>query len=198
MKVAPVSLEGRLVRMEPLTTAHTDRLLEVALEPELWTWTLNVVRSRDELAEYLATALAEQAAGTSLPFAVIDKATGKAVGSTRFGNIEPAHRRLEIGWTWYGTKYQRTGVNTECKLLLLTHAFETLGARRVELKTDALNAKSRAAIERIGATLEGIFRKHGIAAGGRNRDTAYYSIIDDEWPAVKAKLEAFRAATPRA
>src|SRR5205085_10708707 len=113
-----------------------------------------------------------------------------AIGSTRYGNIERSHKRLEIGWTWYGRAFQRTGVNTESKLLLLTHAFETLGANRVELKTDALNERSRAAILRIGAREEGIFRHHMITANGRIRHTVYFSIIDAEWPAAKARLEA--------
>jgi RimJ/RimL family protein N-acetyltransferase len=185
-----VTLEGRIVRLEPLTIDHTDALAEVALAPELWRWTLNFVANTDDLRDYIATAVAEREAGKSLPFAVIEKATGKAVGSTRFGNIELAMKRLEIGWTWYGTFYQRTGVNTETKLLLLTHAFETLGMQRVELKTDALNAKSRAGIERIGAKFEGTFRKHGIAWDGHIRDTVYYSIVDDEWPSVRAALQA--------
>ena len=190
MTPEPVTLEGRLVRLEPLTMAHADALAEVAFDPDLWRWTLNVIATKDELRAYLATALEEQAAGTSVPFVVIEKATGKAIGSTRYGNIERRHRRLEIGWTWYGTAYQRTGVNTECKLLLLTHAFETLGAVRVELKTSALTAPSRAAIRRLGAREEGILRKHAIANNGVPRDTVYYSIIDDEWPAVKAGLAA--------
>ncbi len=186
----PVVLEGRLVRLEPLTRAHAEALLGVALEPDLWKWTLTGVGNLDELRAYIDTALAEQAAGKALPFAVIERASGHAIGSTRYANIEPAHRRLEIGWTWYGRAYQRTGVNSECKLLLLTHAFEVLKYQRVEFKTDALNAKSRAALLRIGAREEGIFRKHGIATSGRIRDTAWYSIVDDEWPGVRTRLIA--------
>ena len=170
--------------------AHTDALAEVGLAPELWRWTLTLISTRDELRDYIATAVEERDAGKSLPFVVIEKATGKAIGSTRYGNIDMAHKRLEIGWTWYGTAYQRTGVNTETKLLLLTHAFETLGMRRVELKTNSMNAKSRAGIERIGAKHEGTFRKHGISWDGTNRDTVYYSIIDDEWPEAKWRLAA--------
>jgi RimJ/RimL family protein N-acetyltransferase len=187
-----VTLEGRIVRLEPLTMAHVDPLAEIGLAPELWRWTLTFIANKDDLRDYVAAAVAEREAGKSLPFAVIERATGKAVGSTRFANIDLAHGRMEIGWTWYGTAYQRTGVNTETKLLLLTHAFETLGCRRIELKTDSLNAKSRAGIERIGAKLEGIFRKHGLAWDGHIRDTVYYSIIDDEWPGVKAALVAKR------
>ena len=189
MQVAPVTLEGRLVRLEPLSLGHYEALCAVGLEPSLWKWTLTTIRTPEDLRGYLDTALAEQAAGKSLPFAIVEKESGRAIGSTRYANIEPAHRRLEIGWTWYGTAWQRTGCNTECKLLLLTHAFEVLKCQRVELKTDALNARSRTAILRIGATEEGTFRKHGIADTGRVRDTTWFSILDSEWPAVKARLE---------
>lgn len=137
---------------------------------------------------YVTTALDELQRGVSLPFVIVDQASGQIIGSTRYGNIEVAHRRLEIGWTWLTPAFQRSRANTEAKLLLLTHAFEILGMHRVELKTDALNAKSRAAIGRIGATQEGIFRRHMITASGRVRDTVYFSIIDSEWPAIKAKL----------
>ena len=142
----PVTLEGRIVRLEPLTIDHTDALAEIALAPELWRWTLNLVGNKDDLRDYVATAVAEREAGKSLPFAVIDKATGKAVGSTRYGNIDLPMKRLEIGWTWYGLAYQRTGVNTETKLLLLMHAFETLGMQRVEL-----SRQPRLTCGRVGA-----------------------------------------------
>ena len=188
-KPVPVTLEGRYVRLESLRPDHVDALVDVAVAPELWRWTLNVVRNADDLRDYFTPAFEEQAAGKAVPFAVIERATGRAIGSTRFANIDVANGRMEIGWTWYGTAYQRTGVNTECKLLLLTHAFEALGAQRVELKTDALNVKSRAAMERIGATFEGIHRKWGVAWDGHIRDTAWYSVVDDEWPAVKAGLQ---------
>jgi len=184
----PVTLTGRVVRLEPLGLAHHADLLRVALEPSLWKYTWSAVSNAEDLESYIKTALLEQAAGRSLPFATIDLDSGRAIGSTRYGNIEPAHRRLEIGWTWLGTAYQRTGANTEAKLLQLTHAFETLKYQRVEFKTDATNEASRAALLRIGATFEGIFRKHGVAAGGRIRDTAWYSIIDDDWPVAKQKL----------
>lgn len=189
MTLQPVTLVGRIIRLEPLSLTHHEDLLRVALEPVLWRHTWSSVASAEDLEHYIKVALLEQDAGRSLPFATIDLASGRAIGSTRFGNIEPVHRRLEIGWTWLGTVYQRTGANTEAKLLQLTHAFETLKYQRVEFKTDATNVKSRAALERIGATFEGIRRKHGIAAGGRVRDTAWYSIIDDEWPAVKPRLQ---------
>ena len=192
MQIEPVVLEGRVVRLEPLQPQHAEPLSRVGLDPELWRWIPIQVTNPDAMRAYIDTALAEQKRGVSLPFAVIEPATGNAVGSTRYGNIDRANCRLEIGWTWYAPAYQRTGVNTESKLLLLTHAFETLDANRVELKTDALNQKSRNAILRIGATQEGIFRKHVICDTGRIRDTVYFSIIDSEWPDVKARLEAMR------
>jgi RimJ/RimL family protein N-acetyltransferase len=140
------------------------------------------------MGSYIGEALQAQAAGKALPFAVIDRSTGRAVGSTRFGNFEPAHRRVEIGWTWLGTPWQRTAFNTESKYLLLTHAFETLGVNRVEFKTDALNEQSRKAILRLGAVEEGVMRRHMVARNGRVRDSVYYSIIAGEWPDVKTHL----------
>jgi RimJ/RimL family protein N-acetyltransferase len=135
------------------------------------------------------TALGEQERGTSMPFAILEKATGRAIGSTRYGNIDRIHHRVEIGWTWVAREWQRTAMNTEAKYLLLKHAFESLGCLRVELKTDSLNEKSRAAILRIGAKEEGIFRNHMITESGRIRHSVYFSIIDAEWPGVKARLE---------
>ena len=190
MNVAPVMLEGSHVRLEPLAKAHLAGLAQVGLEEELWRWIPAPVRTAEEMATYIETALQEQERGVSLPFALIEKATGRAIGSTRYGNIDRTHRRMEIGWTWVAREWQRTAVNTEAKYLLLKHAFETLGCIRVELKTDSLNEKSRAAILRIGAREEGIFRNHMIAANGRIRHTVYFSIIDSEWPAVKARLES--------
>jgi RimJ/RimL family protein N-acetyltransferase len=189
MKVEVVTLEGARIRLEPLTEAHHADLSAVGLDDDIWRWSPKPVRTRGEMALYIAVALAEQAAGRALPFAVIDKATGRAIGSTRYGAIERAHRRLEIGWTWLARPSQRTAANTEAKYLLLRHAFETLGCIRVELKTDALNERSRAAIRRIGGREEGTLRNHMITAGGRVRDTVYYSILDREWPAVKRELE---------
>jgi N-acetyltransferase len=190
MKVVPVTLEGRHVRLEPLAKAHLAGLAEVGLDEELWRWIPTQVRTADEMAAYIETALQEQERGGALPFAIVDKATGRAIGSTRYGNIDCTHHRVEIGWTWVSWEWQRTAVNTEAKYLLLRHAFETLGCIRVELKTDSLNEKSRAAILRIGAQHEGIFRNHMITASGRIRHSAYYSIIDSEWPAVKVRLES--------
>ena len=141
------------------------------------------------MAAYVETALKEQERGVALPFAIVEKATGRAIGSTRYGNIERTHHRVEIGWTWVARQWQRTAVNTEAKYLLLRHAFETLGCMRVELKTDSLNERSRAAILRIGAKEEGIFRNHMITASGRIRHTVYFSVVESEWPVVKARLE---------
>jgi N-acetyltransferase len=197
MIVEPVTLEGRHARLEPLTKAHLAGLAEVGLDEELWRWIPTGVRTREEMAAYIETALSEQERGVSLPFAILEKATGRAIGSTRYGNIDRTHHRVEIGWTWVAREWQRTAINTEAKYLLLKHAFESLGCMRVELKTDSLNEKSRAAILRIGAKEEGIFRNHMITASGRIRNTVYYSVIDSEWPAVKARLEARLNSHPR-
>jgi RimJ/RimL family protein N-acetyltransferase len=190
MIVVPVTLEGLHVRLEPLKKAHLAGLAEVGLDEELWRWIPTAVRTREEMVAYIETALDEQQRGVSLPFAIVEKATGRAIGSTRYGNIDRTHHRVEIGWTWVAREWQRTAMNTEAKYLLLKHAFESLGCMRVELKTDSLNEKSRAAILRIGAKEEGIFRNHMITASGRIRHSVYFSIIDSEWPAVKASLEA--------
>ena len=188
MKIEPVTLQGRVVRLEPLALAHVPGLARIGLDPELWRWIPTQVADAAQMQAWVQTALDEQTAGTSLPFAIISQASGEAIGSTRYMNIVPAHRRLEIGSTWLSTAAQRSGANTEAKLLLLTHAFEALKAIRVELKTDALNSTSRAAIARIGGIEEGIFRRHVICASGRVRDTVYFSMLDNEWPAVKARL----------
>lgn len=190
MKVLPVTLEGRHVRLEPLAIAHLPGLAEVGLDQELWRWILTPVRTAEEMAAYIETALNEQERGVSLPFALIEKLTGRAIGSTRYGNIERAHHRVEIGWTWVARDWQRTAVNTEAKCLLLQHAFETLGCMRVELKTDSLNKRSRTAILRIGGHEEGLFRNHMVTASGRIRHTVYFSIVDSEWPEVKARLQS--------
>jgi RimJ/RimL family protein N-acetyltransferase len=190
MPLEPVTLQGSLVRLEPLTIEHVDGLAEVGLDPELWRWIPSQVRTREDMRSYVAKALEECERGVALPFVTIANASGRPIGSTRYGNIDLAHRRVEIGWTWITPAYQRTGANTEAKLLLLTHAFETLKLNRVELKTDALNLKSRAAIVRLGAVEEGIFRKHQVTDSGRIRDTVYFSIIDTEWPGIKARLSA--------
>ena len=188
MDVQPVTLHGSAVRLEPLTLSHLPGLVRVGLDPELWRWIPTNVKNAEDMRAYVDRALDEQRQGTSVPFATIAQSTGDVIGSTRYMNIDRANRRLEIGCTWLTAAYQRGRSNTEAKLMLLTHAFETLGAMRVELKTDALNHKSRAAIGRIGAKEEGTFRKHLITDTGRVRDTVYFSIIDTEWPTVKERL----------
>jgi RimJ/RimL family protein N-acetyltransferase len=188
MHIEPVTLQGTVVRLEPLTPEHAPALARVGLDPELWRWIPTPVHDAADMAAYVQTALEQQRNGESLPFAIVAQSDGEAIGCTRYMSIARAHRRLEIGSTWLTVSRQRSGANTEAKLLLLTHAFEVLGANRVELKTDALNQKSRKAIARIGATEEGIFRRHVVCTSGRVRDTVYFSIIDSEWPAVKARL----------
>jgi RimJ/RimL family protein N-acetyltransferase len=189
MNVEPITLEGRTIRLEPLSLDHHAALCEVAFDDDIWRWTTTMIRTPEDLRAYIELALKWQSEGHALPFATIEQASGRVVGSTRFGNIERAHRRVEIGWTWIGKSWQRTPVNTEAKYLMLRHAFETRGCIRVELKTDVLNERSRKAILRIGAKEEGILRKHMIVPSGRIRDSVYYSIVDTEWPAVKARLE---------
>ena len=189
MALEPVVLAGRHVRLEPLTHAHFDDLVEVALDPEIWRWTTERALSPEELRAWIERALAMRDTGTAMPFATVALPLGKAIGGTRFATYSPADRRVEIGWTWIARDWQRTVVNTEAKYLMLTHAFEKLGCIRVELRTDVRNERSRAAIQRIGAKEEGILRKHSTTATGRVRDTVYYSILDEEWPSVKAGLE---------
>ena len=186
----PVTLEGRHVRLEPLSLAHQDGLCAVGLDAELWRWAQTSLATPADMRAYIETALTWQAQGTALPFAIVARATGQVVGSTRYANIERADRRLEIGWTWIARAAQRTPVNTEAKYLLLRHAFEVLGCIRVEFKTDVLNERSRAALLRIGAKQEGVLRSHMITASGRVRDSVYFSIVAAEWPAVKVGLEA--------
>jgi RimJ/RimL family protein N-acetyltransferase len=185
MDIQPVVLEGNLVRLEPLTINHCDALCAVGLDASLWTVGLTALRTNDDMRRYIESALHQQALGTCLPFAIIEKRTGSVAGSTRFGAIDTENRRVEIGWTWLGKHWQRTGLNSEAKFLMLVHAFETWNCIRVEFKTDLLNDRSREAIQRLGAKQEGILRKHAVTSTGRIRDTVYYSIIDDEWVQVK-------------
>jgi N-acetyltransferase len=189
-RLEPVTLEGSTVCLEPLSLDHVPSLAEVALDPAIWRWTIARPTNEAELRTWAETAIAARVAGTELPFATIDRASGRPIGSSRYMNIALDHRRLEIGWTWVGTAFQRTGANREAKLLMLSHAFDTLGCRRVEFKTDALNEKSRTALLGIGAQFEGIFRNHMVMPDGRMRDSAYYSVIDSEWADVRAALEA--------
>lgn len=190
MKVGPVTLEGAHVRLEPLAMTHAPALWQAGSDPELWRWIPFQVTSLEEMTAYVRSALDAQTAGTALPFATVDRASRKTIGSTRYMNIDAPNRRVEIGSTWIAPEFQRSPVNTEAKLLMLRHAFETLGCMRVELKTDSLNKRSRNAIQRIGARQEGIFRNHMVTSTGRIRHSVYFSITDAEWPEVKARLEA--------
>lgn len=188
MKIEPVKLNGHFLKLEPLKSDHLTVLCEVGLVDELWRWAPTQIDSIETMKGYIEAALEEQFRGVSLPFVIIEKSSNKIVGSTRFGNIDVKNLRAEIGWTWINPNWQRTYVNTEAKLLMLTHAFETWKCIRVELKTDALNERSRNAILRLGAKQEGIFRQHIICQSGRLRDTVYFSILETEWQNVKENL----------
>jgi len=190
MQVAPLILAADRVRLEPPSLGHHGPLCEFGLDPAIWDIAVQPILTSAGMQQYIAAALAEQAAGASLPFATIDIASGRAIGSTRFMNIDRAHRRVEIGHTWLAPAWQRTAANTQAKYLMLRHAFETLGCIRVEFKTDSLNQRSRAAIQRLGAKEEGVFRNHMITHSGRFRHSVFFSIIDADWPGVKAGLEA--------
>lgn len=188
MKVEPITLDGKCVSLEPLSADDIPALCEVGLEPSLWNWVPTNIADEEAMKVYVRTALEDQQKGIALPFVTREKSSGVIVGSTRFGNIDVGNRKAEIGWTWINPLWQRTYVNTEAKLLMLTHAFEVWGCVRVELKTDALNEKSRDAILRIGAKEEGTLRNHMITDTGRFRDSVYFSIIEGEWPVVKKDL----------
>lgn len=185
----PVTLEGDIVRLEPLALHHVDALAAVGLDPALWRLQPEPVASADDMRRYVERALAAQATGACLPFAILRRADGQVIGATRYMDIALAHKRLEIGATWLSPASQRSGANTEAKLLLLQHAFETIGIMRIVFKTEAANTQSRQAILRIGGVEEGVFRKHLIAQSGRIRDMAYFAILDEDWPAVKARLQ---------
>lgn len=190
MRVEPIVLEGRLVRLEPLALRHLGALCEAGLGTNAFRWFTDPIETEEQMRRHVEWAVAAASAGTQVCFATIDRATGRAVGSTHYLNIERLHHRLEIGYTWLSPTVHGRGHNSEAKLLQMEHAFERLGANRVEWKTDALNERSRAALLGIGATLEGIFRNHVIVADGRLRHSAYYSVIREEWPQVKERLEA--------
>ncbi len=179
MKVETVTLEGENVRLEPLSLEHLEELCKVGLDEDLWRWGLSMIRMREDMEAYIKSALRGYVQGRDLPFATIDKKTGKVVGSTRFGNIDVENRRAEIGWTWIGRDWQRTIINTSAKYLMLCHAFETWNCVRVELKTDSLNERSRNAILRIGAKEEGILRNHFITYTGRFRHSVYLELAQD-------------------
>lgn len=182
-------LEGELVRLEPLELRHEEALWEASRDERGWRWlSIEQPSTRADFRAYLDAALANAAAGVELPFATVLLSSGRAVGSTRFLALRPEHASLEIGWTWLAPAAWGTGVNVEAKLLMLEDAFERLGCRRVELKTDALNERSRGAMEALPAQFEGVHRKHMLVRRGENRDSAWYSIVDDEWPDVRANL----------
>ena len=193
MVVEPVTLQGQVVRLEPLKMEHFDELWSIGQDPDLWKLAPYQINSGEKRRTYMRAALDGEELGIALPFVTIEQATDRVVGSTRFGNIDAPNHRVEIGWTWIGKPWQRTPINTEAKFLMLEHAFEVWQCIRVELKTDALNTRSRAAIARLGAKEEGIFRHHMITESGRLRDSVYFSIINDEWPEVKTRLQKLLA-----
>jgi RimJ/RimL family protein N-acetyltransferase len=182
-------LEGRLVRLEPLRPEHEGALWEASRDPRTWRW-LSIVQpqTREEWQRFVAAAVAAGEAGTELPLVTV--AGERVVGSTRFLALQPEHRSVEIGWTWLHPSAWGTGVNAEAKLLQMRHAFEAWECRRVEFKTDALNERSRAALAAIGATFEGVHRRHMLVRDGESRDSAWYSVTDDEWPRVQALLDS--------
>jgi N-acetyltransferase len=188
--VRPVTLQGRRVRLEPLTLEHVPDLAAAGADEDIWRFMLyGTPTGEAQMRRWVEDMLARRAAGGDLPFAAVHLQSGRAVGATRYMEVRPEHRAVEIGGTWYARAHQRTALNTECKYLLLTHAFERLGCIRVQFKTDARNERSQRALERIGAVREGVLRQHMLLADGYRRDSVYYSIIDGEWPGVKAHLE---------
>ena len=189
MNIEPVVLDGVHVRLDPMRVDHIPALCEVALDESIWRWTANIVADDADIERYVKAALVERDFGRAIPFVTIDKRSGTIVGSTRFGNIDIVNRKVEIGWTWINPQWQRTAINSEAKLLMLTHAFEVWKCVRVEFKTDSNNRKSRKAIRRLGAKEEGVLRNHMITETGRFRDSVYFSIIESEWPAVRSGLE---------
>lgn len=189
MNVEPITLTGQYARLEPLAESHVPDLAVAGADETIWRWMpYGVVTTEEKMLAWVREILARQARGTDLVFAVIHLASGRAVGSTRYMDIQPHNNALEIGGTWYAPTHQRTAVNTECKLLLLTHAFEKLGAARVQIKTDLRNERSQRAIERLGAVREGVLREHIIMPDGYRRSSVYYSILAREWPAIKIWL----------
>lgn len=189
--IEPVELEGEHVRLQPVNLEHTPALWKAGSHPELWRFMPSVIGSEAQMRETISWAVQLAEEGAGLAFATSTKATGEIVGSTGFWNLEPSHKRLEIGYTWITPRLQRSAVNTECKLLMLRYAFEQLGCNRVEFKTDSLNERSRAAIARLGAVEEGTLRNHMVQPDGRLRHSVYFSILRDEWPQVKRRLQGF-------
>jgi N-acetyltransferase len=192
----PVTLAGRYAVLEPLAHRHQDDLVAAVRDGELWKLWYTPIATPEKMAAEIDRRLGLQQAGTMLPFAVIDKAAGRCVGMTTYMNIDRVHRRVEIGSTWYGKSAQRTPLNTDCKLMLLTHAFEALGCIAVEFRTHFFNHQSRRGIERLGAKLDGVLRSHQVMPNGTLRDTCVYSIVAAEWPTVKAHL-TYQLTRPR-
>ncbi len=190
----PVRLEGRHASVEPLELRHAAALFEAGSDAAIWRYLpRGPLRNVADATSWIREALADQATGSQIPFAIIDAKSGKAAGSTRYLEIRPEHWGLEIGWTWLGPAFQRTAINTECKYLLLSHAFDKLNAMRVQLKTDKRNVQSQRAIERIGGVREGTLRAHMLMWNGDVRDSVYFSITRDEWPTVKDRLQELMA-----
>ena len=190
MEVKPIVLTGKHVRLEPMTEAHISALAEIGVDQTFWDFMVyGHMQTADDMRGWIQDILSRAQKGTDLPFVAIQLESGRVAGATRYMNIMPNDRGLEIGGTWYGPEFQRTVVNTECKYLLLSHAFETLGCIRVQLKTDLRNQRSQKAIERIGAVKEGVLRNHMILPNGHYRHSVYYSILDTEWPEVKRRIE---------
>ncbi|MDQ3552792.1 MAG: GNAT family N-acetyltransferase [Chloroflexota bacterium] len=189
LRLEPIVLEGGRVRLEPMSLEHLPGLCEAGLQPGVFRWFVDPVETAQQMRAWVERALAGRAAGTELPWVTIEQSSGAVVGSSRYMNVDPLHHRLEIGSTWLTPAHQGGGINTAVKLLQLGHAFEALGAIRVEFKTDSLNERSRGALTAIGATFEGILREHMIVADGRHRHSAYYSIVAGEWPDVRLRLE---------
>ena len=188
LDIAPVTLEGKFVRLEPLSLDHWDGLWEACQDERIWTYMTSNVQTKEDMRAFIETALGNQEKGTDLPFTIFDQRTNQVIGSTRFLNISRKDKGLEIGFTWLTPSVWKTAANTECKWLLLQHCFETLGCIRVQLKTDLRNSNSQRAIARIGGVREGILRNHMVIQGGYVRDTVFFSILDTEWSEVKEKL----------
>jgi N-acetyltransferase len=188
LQIRPIQLVGNFVTLDPLEITHVPALFEAANYPAVWAYMPFKVKTLEDMGQLVGEALAVRDQGSELPFVITDRQTGSVIGSTRYLDISSANRSLEIGWTWLSPAVWRTPVNTECKLLLLRHAFETLDVIRVQLKTDARNLRSQRAIERIGGVREGVLRRQRILSDGFVRDSVYYSILAEEWPGVRSRL----------
>lgn len=193
LREGTLTLTGKRAKLVPMAASHSEGLYEASRNPEIWTYMTLPMRDPADMERLVREALQARAQGSEFPFVIVDQETERIVGSTRFMEITPAHRALEIGWTWLSPDVWRTRINTECKYLLLSYGFETLQAIRIQLKTDSRNLRSQQAIERLGAVREGVLRHHRLLPDGYRRDTVYFSILEAEWPAIKARLEHFLA-----